>query len=105
MDQIERFGIWKEMKVSRAATQRYYKGSALTFYHLESTCFYLFQASVIDYGSDRITGQLANLLDRRIIIFDTFYNQGNRFRQIGPNAPTKPYYRLVIPIGIYSTYV
>ena len=29
MDQIERFGIWKEMKVSRAATQRYYKGSAL----------------------------------------------------------------------------
>ena len=35
------------MKVSRAATQRYYKGSALTFYHLESTCFYLFQASVI----------------------------------------------------------
>ena len=47
MDQIERFGIWKEMKVSRAATQRYYKGSALTFYHLESTCFYLFQASVI----------------------------------------------------------
>lgn len=35
------------MKVSRAATQRYYKGSTLTFYHLESTCFYLFQASVI----------------------------------------------------------
>ena len=47
MDQIERFGIWKEMKVSRAATQRYYKGSALTFYHLESTCFFLFQVSVI----------------------------------------------------------
>jgi len=85
MDQIERFGIWKEMKVSRAATQRYYKGSALTFYH------------------DRITGQLANLLDRRIIIFDTFYNQGNRFRQIGSNASTKPYYRLVIPVGVYST--
>ena len=84
MDQIERFGIWKEMKVSRAATQRYYKGSALTFY-------------------DRITGQLANLLDRRIIIFDTFYNQGNRFRQIGSNASTKPYYRLVIPVGVYST--
>ena len=50
-----------------------------------------------------MTGQLANLLDRRIIIFDTFYNQGNRFRQIGSNASTKPYYRLVIPVGVYST--
>ena len=57
------------------------------------------------YGSDRITGQLANLLDRRIIIFDTFYNQGNRFRQIGSNAPTKPHYRLVIPVGVYSTHI
>ena len=47
MDQIERFEIWKEMKVSRTATQRYYKGSVLTFYHLESTCFFLFQVSVI----------------------------------------------------------
>lgn len=29
-------------------------------------------------------------------------DQGNRFRQIGSNAPTKPYYRLVIPVGVYS---
>ncbi|WP_297907207.1 glycosyltransferase [uncultured Parabacteroides sp.] len=47
MDRIERFGVWKEMKISRASTQRYYKGNALTFYHLESACFFLFQASVI----------------------------------------------------------
>lgn len=47
MDPIERFGVWKAMKVSRAATQRYYKGSALSLYHLESICFFLFQASVV----------------------------------------------------------
>ena len=57
------------------------------------------------YGCDRITGQLANLLDRRIIIFDTFYNQAIVFRQIGSNASTKPYYRLVIPAGVYSTHI
>ena len=109
MDQIERFGIWKEMKVSRAATQRYYKGSALTFhgYILSSRIhlFLPFPSIGYRYGSDRITGQLANLLDRRIIIFDTFYNQGERFRQIGSNASTKPYYRLVIPVGVYSTHI
>ena len=104
MDQIERFGIWKEMKVSRAATQRYYKGS-LDILSSRIHLFLPFPSIGYRYGCDRITGQLANLLDRRIIIFDTFYNQGNRFRQIGSNASTKPYYRLVIPAGVYSTHI
>lgn len=59
MDQIERFGAWKDMKVSRAATQRYYRGSALTFYHFESTCFFLFQGSVI---ATVVIGLLGNWL-------------------------------------------
>lgn len=47
MAQIERFGMWKEMKVSRAATQRYYKGWTLTFFRIESLSYFLFFISVI----------------------------------------------------------
>lgn len=105
MDQIERFGIWKEMKVSRAATQRYYKGSALTFYHLESTCFYLFQASVIATVVIGLQGNWLISLIAVLLYLTRFIIKANRFRQIGSNAPTKPHYRLVIPVGVYSTHI
>ena len=89
MDQIERFGIWKEMRfpvLPLNGIQRKRLDILSSRIHL----FLPFPSIGYRYGSDRITGQLANLLDRRIIIFDTFYNQGNRFRQIGSNAQQNP---------------
>lgn len=47
MAKIERFSTWKEMKVSRAATHRYYKGWGLNFYRLESLSYIFFFLSVI----------------------------------------------------------
>lgn len=47
MAKIERFSMWKEMKVSRAATQRYYKGWTLSFFRFESMSYFLFFLSVI----------------------------------------------------------
>lgn len=47
MGPIEYFSVWKEMKVSRAATQKYYKGGQLTFYRAEEASFFLFVLSVI----------------------------------------------------------
>lgn len=47
MAKIERFSMWKEMKVSRAATHRYYKGGRLTFYRMESMSYLLFLLTVI----------------------------------------------------------
>lgn len=47
MAKIDRFSVWKEMKVSRAATQRYYKGWTLTFYRMEGLSSLLFFLSVI----------------------------------------------------------
>lgn len=47
MAKIDRFSMWKEMKVSRAATQRYYKGWNLTFFRLESLSNLLFILAVI----------------------------------------------------------
>lgn len=42
MAKIEQFSVWKEMKVSRAATQRFYKGSSLTLYRVEGVSSFLF---------------------------------------------------------------
>lgn len=57
MDKIERFANWKEMKASRIATARYYKGSALSFFRLESLSFFLFIAMAI---SSIVMGLLGN---------------------------------------------
>jgi len=42
MAAIEYFKVWREMKVSRAATQHYYKGGKMSFYRLESLSYFLF---------------------------------------------------------------
>lgn len=46
MREIDRFSIWKEMKVSRAATRRYYKGHALSRYRFDTSLFFLFLIGV-----------------------------------------------------------
>ncbi len=47
MAQIERFGVWKEMKVSRAATQQHYKGGQLNFYRMGKFTLLLFLLAII----------------------------------------------------------
>jgi Glycosyltransferases, probably involved in cell wall biogenesis len=47
MRKIDCFSVWKEMKVSRAATRRYYKGWALSRYRLDTILYFLFLISVI----------------------------------------------------------
>lgn len=42
MAEITHFKVWKEMKVSRAATQHHYKGGQLTFYRLDKVTSILF---------------------------------------------------------------
>jgi len=47
MSRVEWFRVWQEMKVSRAATQRYYKGGQLTYYRMEGITFFLFFITAI----------------------------------------------------------
>ena len=47
MAPIERFAVWKEMKVSRAATQKYYRGGQFGFYRLEKLSFLFFLLATI----------------------------------------------------------
>lgn len=53
----ERFKVWKEMKVSRASTMRYYRGHRLLFYRLANLTRYLFIASV---GALAVAGMYGN---------------------------------------------
>lgn len=46
MASYERFRVWKEMKVSRAATMRYFKGHRLLFYRIESVTRYVFTLAI-----------------------------------------------------------
>lgn len=47
MAPVERFSTWKNMKISRAATQRHYKGGQLLFYRIGKATSLLFLFSVI----------------------------------------------------------
>lgn len=42
MDKIENFNIWREMKISRTATRRFYKGGILFFHRMEGVASFLF---------------------------------------------------------------
>lgn len=58
MTPVERYKIWKEMKVSRAATRQHYKGKYLTFYRIEAVSFILFLISAIYSIIIGITGNV-----------------------------------------------
>ncbi|MDR1624192.1 MAG: glycosyltransferase [Tannerellaceae bacterium] len=47
MAPVERFAIWKSMKISRAATQHHYKGRQLFFYRMEKAASLLFLLAVV----------------------------------------------------------
>lgn len=59
MSKIEYFRVWREMKVSRAATQRYYKGGTLTYYRLEGATYFLLLLAAI---ATIVTGLSGNWL-------------------------------------------
>lgn len=56
---VDYFKVWKEMKVSRAATQQHYRGGRLSFYRMEEITFLLFLLLVI---ASVVMGVLGNWL-------------------------------------------
>jgi glycosyltransferase involved in cell wall biosynthesis len=57
MKEIDRFKVWKEMKVSQAATRQYYKGRRIGFFHMEDFSFLVFTLSAI---ASVVTGLFGN---------------------------------------------
>lgn len=67
MSKIEYFRVWREIKVSRAATQRFYRGMALTYYRLEGATYFLFLTAVVammvaGMSGNRLSGVIGVLL-------------------------------------------
>lgn len=56
MQRIGSFSVWKEMKVSRAATRRFYKGWALCRYRFDSWMFFFFMLALAASVYIGITG-------------------------------------------------
>lgn len=59
MAPVDYFAMWKEMKASRAATKKFYKGGKLTFFRFGSLCFFLFLFAVIASVLSGLTGHWA----------------------------------------------
>ncbi|MCD7938547.1 MAG: glycosyltransferase [Tannerellaceae bacterium] len=56
MEVIDRFAVWQEMKVSRAATQHHYRSGSLFLYRFEAFLYFLFIVSTLFALSMAITG-------------------------------------------------
>jgi len=58
MEPIERFAVWKEIKVSRAATQHHYRIGSLFLYRFEALLYFLFMVTILFAIANGITGNL-----------------------------------------------
>lgn len=109
MASVERFSIWMEMKVSRAATQRYYKGWKLTLYRMESCSCLFFLASTIASIGIGICGNwlisiLAGvLLLTRFGIKAAVLRKSARMLQQKPHTAWLPLTEVILPL--FNVYV
>lgn len=109
MKRIERFSVWKEMKVSRAATRRFYKGWALFRYRSYSILFFLFLllfgvsiwAGVTGNPLIAVLGGLLYLL-LLIIKITVFYKSAKMLRQ-KPTVFLFPFLEIISPL--FNLYV
>lgn len=109
MSAYERFKRWKEMKVSRAATMKHYKGGALAFYRLGAFTRFLFTLSVIGcivagiYGNPVLIGGGAVLYLVRFLIEAIVLHQSARMLQQEPQTGWLPLLDVILPV--FNLYV
>jgi glycosyltransferase involved in cell wall biosynthesis len=72
MSKIEHFRVWREIKVSRAATQRFYRGGVLTYYRMEGASFFLFLAAVLAAIAAGISGNLMTVAIAALLLLTRF---------------------------------
>ena len=115
MAKIERFSMWKEMKVSRAATHRHYKGGALTFYRMESMSYFLFFLAVVAaivlgiYGNWLLSVLAGLLYITRFAVKATILHKSAHLLQQKPVTGWLFFLELILPlfnlyVRIYRTF-
>lgn len=109
MAEIERFSMWKEMKVSRAATHRHYKGGTLAFYRVESLSYFLFFLAVIAaivtgiYGNWLLSILAGLLYISRFAIKATILHKSSLLLQQKPVTAWLLFLELILPL--FNLYV
>ena len=108
---IESYSIWKEMKVSRAGTRRFYKGGALFRYRFASAIFFLFMilgASVAYFGA---IGGNTILIGVSVLLYllhfmtkAIIFNKSARMLNQKPLTMWLPLMEIIMPIyNIYAS--
>ena len=109
MAKVECFSIWKETKVSRAATQRFYRGWHLTFFRMESLSYFLFFAAAIACVAigilgNRLVSALAGVLFiLRFVCKAVVFHKSARMLQQKPVTNMLFFLELILPI--FNLYV
>lgn len=109
MAPYESFKIWKEMKVSQAATMRYYKGGRLSFYRFGTFTRYLFLLSVVALIMIGIYNNPVLIIAGILLYIVNYLIQANVFRKAASMLQQKPLTGwlplLNIVQPVYSLYV
>ncbi|MCD7976177.1 MAG: glycosyl transferase, partial [Tannerellaceae bacterium] len=104
-----RFSMWKEMKVSRAATKRFYKGGTLTFFRLQTFSFFCFLFSVMLaviaglYGNPLLAGTAVFLYLLLYLTKAIILKKSARMLNQKPLSAWLPVLEIVLPI--FNVYV
>lgn len=92
MARLDRFQVWREMRVSRAGTQRFYRGGQLTYYRLEALTYFLFLLSATTtivwglYGSWLLSAAATFLLLVRYLTKAVILHRSARMLQQKPTT-------------------
>lgn len=109
MSAFEQFKVWKEMKVSRAATMKHYKGGSLAFYRLGAFTRFLFTLSVIGcivagiYGNPVLIGTGTAFYLFRYLTQAIVLHKSARMLQQEPQTGWLPLLDLMLPV--FNLYV
>lgn len=109
MAPYERFKVWKEMKVSRAATMKYYRGHQLAFYRINDWVMYLLLAAIAGLIVAGVTGNPVvaaigvALYIIRYMVKAAIFRKAAVMLQQKPQAGWLPLVEVIQPV--YSVYV
>ncbi|WP_080904181.1 glycosyltransferase [Parabacteroides sp. Marseille-P3160] len=105
----ERYRVWKERKVSRAATRKYYRGFSLFFYRLEVWTRLLFYISVVlsivaGCFLNWLTAVVAGVLFALRLVFVLYtFHQSSRMLCQKPVTGWIPFLEIILPL--YNGYI
>lgn len=104
MAPVEYFSVWMEMKVSRAATQRFYKGRQLTYYRMEELTFLLFLVTVFATISIGFSGNWVIALVAALLLFIRYITKATILHKSAKMLQQRPTTLLLFMLELISPF-